>query len=68
MLHHICRSNKRKEEIRFAPVVTIMAEQEAKPAVWVSGNIPEGKEHNQKFIERYKERIPFLDYEKCIVV
>jgi uncharacterized phosphosugar-binding protein len=44
----------------FAQAVTIMAEQGDEPPVWMSGNIPEGKEHNQKFIERYKERIPFL--------
>ncbi|WP_044737216.1 SIS domain-containing protein [Geobacillus kaustophilus] len=44
----------------FAEAVALMAENGFEPPVLLSGNIEEADEHNRRWIEKYKERIPLL--------
>lgn len=41
----------------FAEAITLMAEKDFEPPVFLSGNIEGSDEHNQQLIEKYSERI-----------
>lgn len=43
----------------FAEAITIMAENDFDPPVFLSGNIDGADEHNQRLMEKYRERIKF---------
>jgi uncharacterized phosphosugar-binding protein len=44
----------------FAEAIVLMAEKGVEPPIFLSGNIEGTDDHNNKLIEKYKERIPIL--------
>jgi len=44
----------------LAEAIALMAENGVEPPVFLSGNIEGADEHNRRWIEQYKERIPLL--------
>lgn len=45
----------------MAEVVSIMAERGYEPPVLMSGNLDEGEEHNRRLMEKYRQRLTFID-------
>jgi uncharacterized phosphosugar-binding protein len=44
----------------FAEAIVFMAENGFEPPIFLSGNIEGADDHNNKIIEKYKDRIPIL--------
>ncbi|EPR27926.1 putative membrane associated protein [Geobacillus sp. WSUCF1] len=44
----------------FAEAIVLMVENGFEPPVFLSGNIEGADEHNRRWVEKYKARIPVL--------